>query len=112
MLGVPNFRVEYRHSFSLFPGSFSLSFLLHLKLLDLGNMDCERVVMQYRIFFDSFYLQVVWCASNRLGSPGAYDIPKYLATNPGIKILYLDDNLSNGEDAILFPNPLRINWNL
>ena len=62
-----------------------------------------------------FQLHTVNLASNEIGSTGAAGaaiISACLVANPAIKILVLNDNLFDDEDATLFTMSLKINKNL
>ena len=62
-----------------------------------------------------FQLHTVNLASNKIGSTGAAGaaiVSACLVANPAIKILVLNDNLFDDEDATLFAMSLKINKNL
>ena len=59
-----------------------------------------------------FRLEAVGLGGNEINSKGAQIICEYLAINPSINFLDLDDNLFNDDDALLFATSLNSNTNL
>jgi len=59
-----------------------------------------------------FRLEAVGLGGNEINSKGAQIICEYLAINPSINYLDLDDNLFNDDDALLIATSLKSNTNL
>ena len=59
-----------------------------------------------------FTLRTVALTNSSLGSKSALIISQHLANNPSINFLYLNGNLFNNDDAVLFAKSLQSNTNL